>query len=597
MNVNSLLQPEAVAQPCRNFCILGRTRLRDPKDGREKLVLANFAAHATGDIVLIDVETGEGESILLPGDSGAWALYNWNDEKLIVGTCPGFGYVHSLDLRTRTWAKPLRDENETYVWNFTKGSDGMLYGGTYPGCVLLRYDPERHVLENVGRMSDNLKNMYSRYVGSVPGHIIISGGLEDSFVSAWNIETGELKTFARPAGFATLVEVNEQFICVKLGEQTDYYDSTTFELLDATPISTSSTVVEISLGGGLTASAVRLDDGRYGGVRGQDYFIAADSSDCPQLKRIPTEAPATHIFGLETDSDGRIWGSSGFGQTIFSYDPRDGSYWNSSVVCNAGGEVYGLRHVNGRLFLTAYAGGDHMVYDPSQPWDQIGNVNPRTLQSVGPDWIRPLGRSIIGPDGAIWTGWAAKYGVYGGGLTRLDTNTLELTQYSNPLAEQQVSSVAADEQYIYFVTSRGGNGLPQQEEPCHFGVVTTDGALVYSETLPLEANPGKLCAAGGRIWLVQDNDLRVFSRSAMSFSETISLGQRAYGLCAVSERELIVFGESQLLVLDMESGSYEVRAALPGTVDKAVITPDRTLYFGVGTQLYSIKLEELGIHD
>ncbi|MFK7691397.1 hypothetical protein [Paenibacillus sp. HJGM_3] len=76
MNVNALLQPEAVAQPCRNFCILGKTTLRDPLDGREKLVLANFAAHATGDIILIDFETGAGESILMPGDSGGWALYN-----------------------------------------------------------------------------------------------------------------------------------------------------------------------------------------------------------------------------------------------------------------------------------------------------------------------------------------------------------------------------------------------------------------------------------------------------------------------------------------------------------------------------------------
>ncbi|MFK7693706.1 hypothetical protein [Paenibacillus sp. HJGM_3] len=595
MNVNALLQPEAVAQPCRNFCILGKTTLRDPLDGREKLVLANFAAHSTGDIILIDVETGAGESILMPGDSGAWALYNWNDEKLIVGTCPGFGYIHSLDLRTRTWAEPLRDEKETYIWNFALGSDGMLYGGTYPGCVLLRYNPADHTLENVGRMSDNPKNMYSRYVGSVPGHIIVSGGLEDSFVTAWNIATGERTEFAKPGGFAHLTETNEQYIGVRLGEETAYYDAITFQPLDAASIVPKKQAIEVQLAEGLTAGAIPLANGQYAGVRGQDYFIANGPDDRPALRRIPTEAPATHIYGLTADSVGRIWGSSGFGQTIFLYDPRDGSYWNSSVVCNAGGEVYGLQFVDDRLFLTAYAGGDHMVYDPAAPWDQLGNVNPRTLESVGDVWIRPLGHSIVGPERAIYTGWSAKYGVYGGGITRLDTGTLELTRWPNPLADQQVSSLAADDRYVYFVTSRGGNGLPPQEEPCHFGVLTPDGAVVYRETLPAEAKPGKLVAAGGRVWLAQDDTLRVFSPEALSFVDTIALGRRATGFRATAGRELLVFTEGELLVLDTASGSFEARASLPGIVDKAAITPDRTLYFGVGTTLYALSLTQLGL--
>ncbi|MDF2648935.1 MAG: beta chain-like quinoprotein amine dehydrogenase [Paenibacillus sp.] len=588
-------RPEAIAQPSRNFCILGKTRIRDPLDGREKLVLANFAAHATGNIILIDTETGAGESILFPGDAGAWALYNWNDEKLIVGTCAKYGYVHSLDLRTRAWAQPLRDENETYIWNFTKGADGYLYGGTYPGCVLLRYDPDNHVLENVGRMSDNLKNMYSRYVGSVPGHIIIVAGLDDSFAAAWNIETGEVKRFASFPGFPHLEEVNDSYISMKFGDEKIYYDSVTFNPIDPATIVEQPTSFSIQLTETLQGSGIPLDNGQYGGVRGQDYFIASQLEDTPLLKRIPTEAPATHIYGLTADEEGRIWGSSGFGQTIFSYDPTDGSYWNSSTVCNSGGEVYGMRFVDGLLFLTAYSGGDHIVYDPSKPWDQVGNVNPRTLESVFSKWIRPLGHSIVGPDRAIWTGWSAKYGVYGGGITRLDTKTLELSSWSNPLAEQQVSSLAADESYVYFVSSLGGNGLQAQDEPCHFGVLATDGSLVHGEELPAGTKPGKVCAAGGRIWLVLDESLRIFSADKMSFTDTIEIGKKAHGLCAANERELLLFTDDQLLVMDVSTGEYEVRASIPGIVDKAVITPDRTLYFGIGIQLYSLKLSELGV--
>lgn len=61
---------------------------------------------------------------MLPGDSGAWALLNLNNEKLLVGTCPDFGYLLCLELKTRTWAAPLKDPNETYIWKLAMGSDG-----------------------------------------------------------------------------------------------------------------------------------------------------------------------------------------------------------------------------------------------------------------------------------------------------------------------------------------------------------------------------------------------------------------------------------------------------------------------------------------
>jgi hypothetical protein len=47
---------------------------------------------------------------------------NLNNENLLVGSCPSYGYLHSLDLKTRTWAEPLKDEKEQYIWNLTLGS-------------------------------------------------------------------------------------------------------------------------------------------------------------------------------------------------------------------------------------------------------------------------------------------------------------------------------------------------------------------------------------------------------------------------------------------------------------------------------------------
>jgi hypothetical protein len=40
-----------LADPCRNFCILGSTTITDPKDGYEKVVLASFVSGRTGGLV------------------------------------------------------------------------------------------------------------------------------------------------------------------------------------------------------------------------------------------------------------------------------------------------------------------------------------------------------------------------------------------------------------------------------------------------------------------------------------------------------------------------------------------------------------------
>jgi hypothetical protein len=175
---NKKVKYEYLCDPCRNFCILGAITIRDPKDDREKVVLSSFVSGGTGGLVFIDPETQLGEWIELPGDEGAWALLSLDDKKLLVGTCGLKGYLHCLDLTSRTWAEPLRNENETYIWNLVQGSDGMVYGGTWPGCVLLQYDPEKHVLKNMGKMSRHSGNMYSRTVWSVRNYIFINCGME-----------------------------------------------------------------------------------------------------------------------------------------------------------------------------------------------------------------------------------------------------------------------------------------------------------------------------------------------------------------------------------------------------------------------------------
>ncbi|MES7204608.1 hypothetical protein U6Q21_12610, partial [Cutibacterium acnes] len=175
------------------------------------------------------------------------------------------------------------------------------------------------------------------------------------FLKAWSIEDQTFRDFGKPG--AVVKEISERWICTELDGDLEFYDPETFEPLPGDALRKELTVMEVIAEDGKRLPVKKLSDGRLAGVRGQEYFIVDRVSDVPQYIRIPTDPPATQIHTLTTDEQGNVWGSSAFGQTIFRYNPKDGTVWNSPAVCNAGGEVYGMCFVQGRLFMSAYVGG------------------------------------------------------------------------------------------------------------------------------------------------------------------------------------------------------------------------------------------------
>ncbi|MFH1567749.1 MAG: hypothetical protein ABIL09_07085 [Gemmatimonadota bacterium] len=582
------MQLLSLGQPCRNFQILGIGRFIDPRDEREKVVLSNFAAGSTGSLVIVDPGTGAGEDIRLPGDSGAWAVLNWRDEKLLIGTCGSYGYLHCLDLATRQWAEPLRDPNETYIWNLCVGSDGVVYGGTYPGCVLLRYHPDEHRLENLGRVSDAAGNLYSRTVyGGIPGHILIACGTAEPHLALWSMATGQARRFGRPG--ASVREIGPDFVCTQTGDQRDFYDLHTLEPLNA------DLSGRLSAGGppprfqGMSMS-IQLADGRTLATRGQEYYIDAGGPELPALRPIPAERPATHILTVTADEGGRIWGAAGFGQTIFRCDPATGESWNSQVVTDKGGEVYGMAAARGRLFLATYSGGDHVVYDPEAAWSQIDNTNPRTLEPVGPRLIRPAAKSVIGPDGHFWTGWMAAYGVYGGGLSRVKVDTLDMTSWYDPVPGQALAGLAADDRHLYFTTSGAANGLSSREVTPHFAVWDAEGQIAWERVFAAGTVLGPLAAVAGRVLLVVGQRLEIFDPESRTFTGALDLPAPCLYLAALPDGRAAAFGADHLWLIDSAAGQVTDAGAVPGRAGSLAVTPDDQVYVAIGTDLYHMEL-------
>ena len=587
------MQYRHLSDPCRNFCILSGIAIVDPADGREKLVLSNFVDGGTGSILLIDRKTREGTSIPLPGDEGAWALLQLGDA-LLIGTCGQHGYLHRFDLTGRTWDTPLRCGNERYIWNLSAASDGMVYGGTWPGGLLLRYNPRKRTLESLGNPSGNAGNMYLKNVsGRLPGYVVASSGMSDTRLYAVNLTSGRAFSFgARGAAFEGM---QDGLIRTKAGDKAEFFRPEDLSPADPPASGTRREADADSpwyrdlLPAGASC-LFPLGDGSVAGVCGQECFILERGEKGPDLFPIPTQAPATRILTIIDGGDGRLWGSSAFGQTIFSYETEDGSYRNYPSVCSAGGEVYGMRMIRGRLFLSSYSHGDHIVYDPQTPWDCRGNKNPVNAGSVSPALIRPTGWSVVGPDGAFWTGWSAKYGAYGGGLSRLDPDTLRLESYYDPVPEQQLTRMDADDRYLYFATNGEASGRAEKKDLFHFVVWDVFGRKIVRD-IPLSGVDHPYCVADagkGRILLAADENIRVFLRGEMRFEEKeVQLGTPCRFILKVSDEEALLFCRDSILRFRTPRRTVSFGCRLPGEPLSACICRG-TVYFCCGKGLYRI---------
>lgn len=591
-------KPVLAGQPCRNFNILARTSVIDPKDNREKFLLSNFADGETGNIILIDVKTGKGENFPLPVGAGAWGLVNWHDNKIIVGTCTEQAYLHVFDLKKRKWAEPIISKGESYFWQMGLASDDKVYGGTYPGCTLTQYDPATNEFRNLGKVSNNPENQYSRPVYcQAPGYVFVWYGFNTKGIKVYHINSGKIEDFGEPDD--TIKEVNSEFICVERKAGLAFYDAKTLQPLPTEGYEEKMEKTHIKIQNGEWCSFITLKNGRLAGVRGQDYFI----TDAPKnnadystpvnvaLKRIPVEAPPTTIMSLTHDEDGKIWGSCGFGQTIFSFDPKTKKYWNSAAVCKNGGEVYGMVFANKQLHLSAYVGGDLMIYDPKQPWDQLGNKNPKLVGSVAPDLIRPEAKSVLGPDGNVWTGWSAKYGVYGGGLSSVNPVTQEVKSWYDPIPEQQITGITADNENIYFTTNGHASGLPYNEGiQCHF-VVWKPGTGIVKD-IPFEKGVAlnrALLAIDGLVVFSHKKELSIYDPGKKEIMKTIPIENYTDLLIRLSKDTVGIFTNDALISLNVRTGAMAEICKVPGEVGAATVLPDGTVYYSAKSKLYCLK--------
>lgn len=616
-----------LCKPCKNFAALSLISIIDPKDGREKVAFVSIAQGTKGMLVIADFEEKEFECYSMPIDAGAWGLMQLpGDKSLVLGTSNYYGSIQRFDMLERAFYEPLRVESGEYIWNLVLGSDGNVYGGTWSGDRLLQYCPDTHTLNDMGKVTAEPGNNYARMVyNNVPGKLIISSQFDVKRVTSYDIAT---KTFNRDytKRACNVYLITDQFVCTS--------DEKTLEFLDPY---TGATLIdeEIPLKGwesftnkydivkeavalynndpknrmikrfgiGFSCVATYMSNGDIIGVQGQEMFKIKKGEENLQFVDITCEPPAAFIHEIITAEDGKIWGASSFGMTIFNYDPKTGKCENSRSITTAGGEVYGMVAYNNKIYSTAYCWGEHVVYDPTQPWQGRENINPKMVKSLYPQFIRPYTRSHVDKEGFIWTGWLSDYGTRGLAISKWNTKDDTVEVFESIVAQTGIYGMAVTDNYVWFTTCNHANGLPDLDTPLSLCAIDKDGNLVFRKNFGSAENTGRIAFAGRygivqvgtRLYRIDDEKLDVQLVEGVTLS--LYNGCRLESIIQYTDDTVIVFDIDCAIFIKPETCEVVARLASPKGNPKelfyhgvfAATIVDGEIYASVGPDLYKIE--------
>jgi outer membrane protein assembly factor BamB len=619
-------QIETLGQPCRAKQVLAGRVVTERRDGHEWFVLTNDNETHGAELLFIDFQKDTGQMFPAPAGAGSWALNEVQGDRLVVGTFYD-GMFMVFDLKQRKFVKTISFPGESYIWNLAVGSDGRVYGGTYPGGKLGALNLDTYTVEDCGAPAP--PNQYLRNVSATPeGLILCSFGMQKPDNLLYDPATKQFSPLPKQLEGASLGVTWNGFFLV--GAQV--YRGREFQIVDPPPfpvppadkgswyvdtyLTTPETLflhqgnavyryargdaaltllADIDLRGGRLLAGDRQGD--LLGVRGQDYFVIKPGDKTLRLRPIPVEGRGRPTLFLKADDQGRLWGGPHFGQTLFYCNLRSRKVVNTGVICDAGGEVYDVTFLDGKVYAASYAGGDITCYDPRARWNQWDHQNPKPLATVGPDYIRPTGGILTGADGKLYSGWMAKYGTYGGAVAITDPTSGKTERIENPLGEQAISGLAVDGHLAYIGTSLEANGLPGKTgESPGFGVLDlTTRKVLFTQRFEGAGGVRSVVfdAATKRVAMVVGDRLHVFDAARSEFVTDLPADLprvTSSSLVAPGNGTLLYGNEKTVLALDLRDSKITPVGTLPAKVTNIAADRKGAVYVSCDADLYRLRV-------
>lgn len=543
-------------------------------------------------LVQVDPDTGAARQFDAPEGPGAWGLAVGPDERIYLGTWDGALVLRFDPQRPEQGiqlvGKPAK--SESYLWQYTRGHDGWLYGCTYPEAKLVRINPQTDEMEDLGRMHDS--EMYARSIATgASGLIYVAIGTQVGDLVAYDPETRQKESVLpdelRSGDGATAVSVwngaDGQAYAV-IGSQNVRLDGTQVVPDDDAP----------------GKAPLQLRDGRevveYG--RGT-YSLKDPASGAIVNHEFEYAGAGDYIFVLGNGPQGKIYGSTAMPLEVFRFDPQTQQHKDLGGM--PGGEVYSMIEHDDQLYMCYYGGSVMTLYDPANPTWNFGTAadcNPISFGGVGDGHLRP--RAMIrGPHGHLYIGSAPPYGQLGGAMGVWDPRQNEtIENYRHLVANQSIASLAWDtESGLIFGGSGnygGGGTKPVEEEAKFFAFDPQKKEKVFEAALaPGARSYQATVAADGKIFTAAGDELFVFDPRKMEVLATRKLPghQVEISLGQFGDR-LIGLTREAVYQVDLADGSVTQLAAAPVKIICGFALDDAHVYFGSGAQLWRYNIDD-----
>jgi len=308
---------------------------------------------------------------------------------------------------------PIHPEAAIFPCRLDEDADGRIWIGSYGTADLTCYDPDADSFTRHGRMDE--VDMYNYPLVTSAGKVACLIRVTRSRVVLFDPETGEKVPIGPIA-----VQGEDRLDLWRGADEQLYIESSlgNFRIED-------STAVPIDELPGRAPAPPLPDGSSFAFADAQDQRFRTLRIRNPQgeerLFDLAYRASGSSLFYIHLGLDECVYGSSVMPLHLFRYNPKDGELIDLGQCSAATGEAYSMANLDGRIYISSYPQAVLSVYDPSQGYrfgDDPG-ANPRDLGRIDDLSYRPR-TTLAGPLGRIWTASLPDYGRWGGPLAWYD---------------------------------------------------------------------------------------------------------------------------------------------------------------------------------
>jgi hypothetical protein len=320
-------------------------------------------------------------------------------------------------------------------------------------------------------------------------------------------------------------------------------------------------------------------------------------------KEVPLkfDASGSYIFVVGTGPDGRIYGSSMLPLRLFVYDPEKSAHEDLGKASLAGGEVYSMGSLDGKLYLCSYPEGHLSVYDPQRPvrFGDTQDSNPRELVTMGEGLYRPR-TMVAGPHGKIYVGGYPDYGLIGGAIGVYDPKTNEKKIYRHIVQNQSIASLAYLEKLDLIAAGssiRGGSGTHAVEKEAKLALWDPKEEKKVFEVVPVAGARTVLSLAvtsDGRLYGITNNEkVFVFDAEKREVQKVFDLGFVSpveISLQPGPEGKLYGLTREAIFAIDPENDRVSFMSNPPTAIESGMAIRGRKIYYGSGANLWEFEI-------